>query len=366
MEESTQEISNLFFQRGWAIPLSLILLLALFFHFSIHRIYKKLYPKIERSHLAWDSSLLKALILPLSFLIWILAITFSAEILGYHFENDTFTPFFKGLRELAIIFLILWTALRFITNMEKTYSSRKKTRKKSYDKTTVRAVCQISRILVILTSLLVFLQTRNINISAVLAFGGAGGIVVGLAAKDLLANFFGGLMIYLDRPFNVGDWVRSPDREIEGTVETIGWRLTCIRTFSKRPLYVPNGVFSNISVENPSRMKNRQIKTRIGVRYDDASRLANIVSEVETMIRNHPEIDTNVYLMVRFDEFAPSSLNFLIYCFTKTINWADYLLVQQDVYLKTIEIIEKNGAQIAFPTTTLHVPNQVDVQIPSS
>ena len=366
MEEQTQEISNLFFQRGWITPLCLILSLALFFHFAIHRIYKKLYPKIEKSHLAWDSSLLKALILPLKFIIWVLAITFSIEILGYHFQDETFTPFFKGLRELATIFLTLWTVLRFIKNMENSYSYKKKRRKKSYDKTTVRAVCQISRIIVILTSFLVFLQTRNINISAVLAFGGAGGIVVGLAAKDLLANFFGGLMIYLDRPFNVGDWIRSPDREIEGYVETIGWRLTCIRTFSKRPLYVPNGIFSNISVENPSRMTNRQIKTRIGVRYDDASKVATIVSEVETMIRNHSEIDTKAYLMVRFDEFAPSSLNFLIYCFTKTINWADYLLAQQDVYLKTIEIIEKNGAELAFPTTTLHLPEGIDIPSPSS
>ena len=90
------------------------------------------------------------------------------------------------------------------------------------------------------------------------------------AAKDLLANFFGGLTIYLDRPFAVGDWIRSPDREIEGTVERIGWRLTLIRTFDKRPLYIPNAVFTTIAVENPSRMHNRRIYETIGIRYDDA------------------------------------------------------------------------------------------------
>ena len=91
-------------------------------------------------------------------------------------------------------------------------------------------------------------------------------------------------MIYLDRPFDVGDWVRSPDKNIEGTVEDIGWRLTRIRTFDKRPLYVPNGTFSTISVENPSRMSNRRIKTNIGLRYDDANKVATIIADIESML----------------------------------------------------------------------------------
>ena len=169
-------------------------------------------------------------------------------------------------------------------------------------------------------------------------------------------------MIYLDRPFSVGDWISSPDREIEGYVESIGWRLTRIRSFSKRPIYVPNGLFSTIAVVNSSRMSNRQIKTRVGIRYDDASKMSIIVAEVEEMIRNHPAIDTSKLLMVGFDEFGPSSLNFLIYCFTKTILRADYMREQQDIYLKTIEIIEKHGAQCAFPTTTLNIPDGVELK----
>lgn len=364
MDNPPPEISEILFHRGWITPLVLIFALALFLHFVLSRLYKRIYPKIETTHLAWDSSLLKAIILPVKFLIWVLAVTFGAEVLGFHFENDAFVPFFKGIRAFAVITIFLWSALRFIKNMEIHYIRGHRKKKKQYDKTTVRAVCQVSRIIVFLIAILVYLQTRNINISAVLAFGGAGGLVVGLAAKDLLGNFFGGLMIYLDRPFNVGDWIRSPDREIEGYVETIGWRLTRIRTFSKRPLYVPNGIFSNISVENPSRMSNRQIKTRIGIRYDDASKLNNIVTEVEEMIKDDPEIDTNMYLMVRFDEFGPSSLNFLVYCFTKTVNWADYLMVQQQVYLKIIAIIEKHGAECAFPTTTLHIPEGINLNQP--
>ena len=131
-------------------------------------------------------------------------------------------------------------------------------------------------------------------------------------------------MIYLDRPFVVGDWIRSPDQEIEGTVEQIGWRQTRIRTFDKRPLYVPNSAFTHISVENPSRMLNRRIKETIGVRYDDASKLTLIIEDVKRLLNEHPDIDQNQVIIVNFNSFGPSSLDFFIYTFTRTIDWVTF------------------------------------------
>ena len=145
----------------------------------------------------------------------------------------------------------------------------------------------------IITALLIAMQLLGYSVSGLLAFGGIGGIAVGFAAKDLLANFFGGLMIYLDRPFSVGDWIRSPDKEIEGTVEDVGWRLTRIRTFDKRPLYIPNSVFASISVENPSRMTNRRIYETVGIRYCDMDSMNNIVQQVTQMLKDHDAIDNN-------------------------------------------------------------------------
>ena len=193
------------------------------------------------------------------------------------------------------------------------------------------AIAQLLRISVIIIGFLVALQSFGYSISGVLAFGGIGGIAVGFAARDLLANFFGGMMIYMDRPFNVGDWVRSPDKEIEGTVEKIGWRLTTIRTFDKRPLYVPNSIFNNISVENPSRMSNWRIKETIWIRYDDLSKKEKIISDVKKKLKQHTDIDTTKTLIVNFNEFAPSSLDFFIYTFTKTTDWVRYHEIKQDI-----------------------------------
>lgn len=199
----------------------------------------------------------------------------------------------------------------------------------------------------------------------VLAFGGIGGIAVGFAAKDLLANFFGGLVVYLDRPFAVGDWVRSPDQEIEGTVEEIGWRLTRIRTFDKRPLYVPNSVFTQVTVENPSRMSHRRIYETIGVRYDDLAKVAPIVEDIRAMLRSHPEIQQDQTMIVNFNQFNASSLDIMVYTFTRTTAWVHFHAVKQDVLLRIADIIAAHGAEIAFPTRTLHLPDGVAVHQPT-
>jgi len=171
----------------------------------------------------------------------------------------------------------------------------------------------------------------------------------------LLANFFGGFMIYMDRPFSVGDGARKPDRNIEGTVEKIGFRVTLIRTFDKRPLYVRNSVFTNISVENPSRMKNRRIYETSGVRYEDAKKVPAILEDVRTMLQSHPDIDTNQTLIVNLNSFAASSLDFFVYTFTKTTDWVQYHHIKQDVMLKILDIIHQHEADCAFPTQTLHL-----------
>ena len=165
-------------------------------------------------------------------------------------------------------------------------------------------------------------------------------------------------MIYLDRPFSVGEWIRSPDKEIEGTVEDIGWRLTRIRTFDKRPLYIPNSVFASISVENPSRMSNRRIYETVGIRYQDISSMDAIVKQVTAMLMAHPEIDTTQTMIVNFNKFSASSVDFFVYTFTKTTNWIDFHEIKQDVLLRVAEIVAANSAEMAFPTSTLHIASE--------
>ncbi len=354
------ELKNYFSSNSWVAQVFFVVFLTLLISFLQKRVLGKLLAKLQETAIYWDDALVDAARRPLTFLIWIIGLSFAAEIVS----NESGAVIFGAIdpvRDVGVIFTLVWFLVRFIERTEKNIVLKKEARGEEVDRTTADVIAKLLRISVIITGLLVTLQTLGYSISGVLAFGGIGGIAIGFAAKDLLANFFGGLMIYLDRPFNVGDWVRSPDRDIEGTVENIGWRLTRIRTFDKRPLYVPNSVFANIAVENPSRMTNRRIKETIGIRYDDVSKMETIIGDVKKMLQEHEDIDTNQTLIVNFNEFAPSSLDFFIYTFTKTTNWIRFHEVKQDVLLKVIRIVESHGAECAFPTSTLHISDGVTI-----
>lgn len=320
-------------------------------------------PKAIAKNRRWRQIVIKSLYGPFLFYTWLIVITLVAEVFAAKvgFSNDFMSAISSTRRFLTLVFL-LWFLFRFIRLWERSFvtSIENGIKKTFQDSTSVHAMAQLLRIIAILIILLMLLKSFGIPISTLLTFGGIGGLAIGFAAKDTLANFIGGLMVYWDRPFNVGDWVRSPDRNIEGTVLNIGWRLTMIRTFDKRPLYVPNSAFSTISVENPSRMLNRRIKTVIGVRYDDATSVAGIVKDIENMLREHPEIDTTQTLFVKLIEFGSSALNILIYTFTKTTDWVKFQTVQEDVFLKMIDIVASHGAQFAFPTSTVHIPQGLD------
>ncbi len=332
----------------------LVVFAVVVFNFVLRRVLARLDKHTQRTENTLDNALVSAGRRPLILMAWIVGLAFAARIVEARTEATVFEAV-DPIRTVGVISCIAWFLVRFIGNVQDNVIARRLARGESVDRTTVDAIGKLLRVSVLITAALVGLQSLGFSISGVLAFGGIGGIAVGFAAKDLLANFFGGLMVYLDRPFAVGDWIRSPDREIEGTVEEIGWRLTRIRTFDKRPLYVPNAIFNQITVENPSRMSNRRIKEVVGVRYDDVAKVAAIVDDIKAMLRAHPEIDQDTTLIVNFDKFSASSLDILVYTFTTTTVWVRYHEIKQDVMLKIAEIVDDHGAEIAFPTRTLHM-----------
>jgi len=226
---------------------------------------------------------------------------------------------------------------------------------------TYEITIRIFKIIIIIIAALIVMQELGLSISGLLAFGGVGGLVVGLAAKDLLSNFFGGLMIYFDRPFRVGEFIKSPDRNIQGIVESIGWRLTVVRTFSKNVLYIPNSAFSNIIVENATRMTNRRINQIIGLRYDDLDKIPSIVKKVREYLISHKDIDQENKPIVFFKSFEASSCDFIIYAFTNTKDWREFLKVKEEILYKVSDIIKLHDASIAFPTTTIDWDNKKNI-----
>ncbi len=305
----------------------------------------------------WDDALITSASRPLLAAMWVIGAGFMARVLQRQVEEPFLTEVL-ALRDVALVVCVAWFVVQFAGKVGRNIEAQRRERGDEVDHTTLDALVKLARLVTVVVALLIVAQTLGFQITGLLALGGVGGIAVGFAAKDLLANFFGGLTIYLDRPFSVGEWIRSPDKSIEGTVEYISWRHTRIRAFNKNPIYVPNAVFTSIVVENPSRMSHRRLKETIGLRYDDFGKVAPIVADIKAMLETHDDIDATQTLIVNFNQFGASSLDIMIYTFTKTTVWVTFHAVKQDVLLKIGQIIEQHGAEIAFPTQTVHLAGQ--------
>jgi MscS family membrane protein len=341
--------------EAWLAMVLAILLLALVATQVTHVLFNQLERLAARSRAAWDEALVAAARGPTRVIVGVVALSWIARVLHAQWPEPDFTEEVTQARNVFIVLAMVWFVWKFIALLTDKTIQRGRDSGQDFDLTTIYAMSKLGRLLVVVVGAIMAANTMGFNVGALLALGGVGGIAIGLAAKDLLANFFGGLTIYLDRPFSVGDWIRSPDKSIEGTVEYISWRHTRVRAFNKNPIYVPNAVFTTIVVENPSRMSHRRLKETVGVRYDDFGQIEAIVNDIRTMLSEHPEIDTSQTLIVNFNAFAASSLDIMIYTFTHTTDWVKYHEVKQNVLIAIGRVVERHGAEIAFPTRTLHL-----------
>ncbi|WOE69215.1 mechanosensitive ion channel family protein [Hydrogenimonas thermophila] len=245
----------------------------------------------------------------------------------------------------------------------------------------VNLILSIVKVTIVIIAGFMLLVRMGVNITGLLASLGIGGLAVALAAQNTLSNFFGLLKIIFDNSFSQGDWIETKD--VEGTVVEIGFISTMIRTFDNALITVPNANLANSYIKNWSkRSVGRRIKMHIGVSYG-ASResVMKAIDEIAAMLESHPGIATpkrvdkkvivkskrekklvsiedkygiKTTLLVYLDEFADSSINILIYTFSKTVVWKEWLEIKQDVLLKIWEILERNNLEFAFPSQSIY------------
>ncbi len=305
-------------------------------------IIRRIQTKMEASPNIWGKAILNSVRKPFHFFIWFTVLAFALRPLQQMFIQDEMVAALSyTLYQSGIFLIFMWAIFRFINKFEHLAAFIKN------NKHNAIRVAQLLRVSAFIIGGICFLQLLNIPLSGLLAFGGIGGIALGFAAKDLFANFFGGFMIFLDQPFQVGDWIRSPNQEIEGKVEHIGWRLTRIRTLNKSLIFVPNTIFSTVVIDNPSQMSNRQINTTLTLSYMDASKAHQIISEIRDHLRVHPEIDSTIPYFATLMNFSPFGLEVAIQACTKTIDMLEYQAIQQEIFFKILAIIESHGAHLA-------------------
>ncbi|MCX7711320.1 MAG: mechanosensitive ion channel family protein [Clostridia bacterium] len=209
------------------------------------------------------------------------------------------------------------------------------------------------KVLVVTIGIIVIAQEWGYNAAGFIAGLGLGGLVIALAAKDTVANLFGSLMIMIDKPFEVGDWIMTP--HVEGTVEDVGFRSTRVRTFAQALVTVPNSMMSNEPVTNWSRMGKRRINFRLGIAYTATSgQIKECVGRIREMLKNHTEVHSET-VCVYFERFADNSLDIFVYLFTKTTEWQSFLEVQEDINLRIMSILEVMNIGLARTATKVQL-----------
>ena len=300
----------------------------------------------------WNDALAESIGPPLKALVWIIGLNMAVKVSGFG-NNETIDSLAGDIQRLGAIATCAWFMVRFLDRAKTSLvEAGGLIGGQQVDEITVAAVRRLLRLTVVIVATLMILQTLGFGITGILAFGGIGAAAVGLAAKDLLSNLFGSLMLYIDRPFKKGDWVRSPDRALEGVVESVNWRVTCIHSLDNRPLYVPNAVFTTIVVENLSRTASWRIHETVTIRHDGDTALEGILDGVRAGLMKRDDIDPDQTLVVSFTRFASSSLDLLVSCATKAVSGAGYLKIRQEVMMRVIEIVQDAGAEcVAAPAT---------------
>jgi MscS family membrane protein len=284
-------------------------------------------------------------------------------IIGFHLffllifkETDTV----KKILSTLMIYAIFWAILNIIEASRGAFYAAIGKFDTELSREIGNFVIALVKILVIGVGFGAMLQVWGINVTALFASLGIGGLAFALAAKDTAANLFGSFSLLADKSIRIGEWIKVDG--VEGTVENIGMRTTKIRSFQKSLITVPNHIVANNPIENFSRRGISRIKMRSGLTYDTNEETMNtIVKKIRTMLEAHPGISKKDTLLVNFESFGDSALNIFIYTFTSTSVWSDYLDIREDVNLQIMNIVEENGSAFAFPSQSIYVE-----QLPST
>lgn len=348
------------FLQHRAIFLVSVAVFVLILNFILKRLFNRLSQntKIKKLELPKVHLILQALGKPLRIYLWMLIAFYliyfvAIDILGFAYD-DWFAKFVTILS----FAMVLWISLRFIKGVELFYIKRlpKKTANLSFEISGIKALSRLGQVTALLIFVLIILGVLQIPLSGLITVGGVGGIAIAYAGKDILSNFLGGVMIYLNRQFSIGDSISSPDRDIAGTIEEMGWRYTTIRRNDKQVMYVPNSIFSEVLLVNMSRMSHRILTQTLGLRYEDITKIPAIFADLHAYLDQHPDIDQVQGVQINITQFAASSINFTVTIYSSVTDKLPFYQLQDAILLKTTEIVTKHGAEFAFPTMTIDLP----------
>lgn len=337
------------------IALTIFLFFILARNFITNLLFKALKRASETAKDKIDESILTALYEPIRFIPVVMGVFFATNTLDVA-ENTA--AFFYNVNRSLVAFTLFWMLYRLagpVVNL--VLLSRR-----FFTDTMVGWVVKVARILFIVLGVATILELWGIAVGPIIAGLGLFGVAVALGAQDLFKNLIAGLFVIGERRFNVGEWI-NVDGVVEGTVVEVGFRTTTVRRFDRAPVYVPNSKLSDNAVTNFTRMSHRRILWIIGVEYRTSiEQLRQIRDGIERYILDSDEFadPSEVPTFVRIDAFSDSSIDIMVYCFTKTKVWGDWLEIKERLAYEVKRIVTDAGTGFAFPSRSLYLETLPD------
>jgi MscS family membrane protein len=341
--------------HGWLSEAIAILIVVFCVNFLARWILNRLHLYYEKQKKYWRDSFVQAIYTPLSYFVWFFAAIQAVALISSSIEIPFPLNTRHGIFAVAGVLAFSWFLFRWKRNVVQHLNAKSKNREITIDKGKISAIDKLCTVFIIFFTILMLLEVTDRSMSTIIAFSGVGGLALAFASQEVISNFFGGFMVYLTQPFTVGDWISIPGHSIEGVVEDIGWYMTRVRSLDKRPIYIPNSIFSKLIVITPSRMSHRVIQETINLRYKDHPKIKKIVHEIREMLQEHIDVDRSQSVIARFTAFGPYSLDISISACTPITDKDGYLKVKEDILHKIADIIERNGAEQAYPTQNIEL-----------
>jgi MscS family membrane protein len=292
---------------------------------------------------------------PIQWLFILLGIYLSTWYLP-HFDQTHIV--FVKLVKSAIIFLVGWGLFNLSSSSTLIFAKLNERFNFEMNEILIPFLSKLLRVIIVIVIFSGIAGEFNYNVVGLVGGLGLGGLAFALAAKDALSNLFGGVVIITEKPFNIGDWILTPS--VEGTVETITFRSTKVRTFAQGLVTVPNAKLANESITNWSEMGKRRVVFNLSVTFETPKeKLEDVIKKIEYMLKNHSGIDQDT-IITKFDKYGVNGLDIYIYFFTKTTVWLDFLEVKEEVNYKIMDILDHEGVSLAVPNRKLYVDSKTE------
>lgn len=332
--------------KRFGLFLLLTLLASLLVDFLARTIFKSF---SDKTAWTWDDIALEELSTPIRILVFLGGLQLSLNILSFTPASQTVVSNWGGALRAAWIGFLAWRILNIVSRVIEPSITASEAK---LDDQLYRFIQRGLRSVIVGTSLVFVLEAFGWKVTSLLAGLGIGGLAFALAAKDTLANLFGSIVLFMDRPFKVGNWVKIAG--VEGVVEDIGIRSTRIRTFKDTVVTIPNANVANSPAENVHSFRKRRLYFTLELRFDTpVDTIEEAVDRIRDLLTEHPMILDGFYVFVT--GIKASGVEIMVYCFVATRDWGEWLVHGQDVFLSVLRLLEEMGAGLAFPTQTIEL-----------